>query len=255
MTRSPLCALAAVLLSLIVAPLPTRADYHTVGSEFTLSNRLYNGDFYGYFSLWTNDGRSPVIIPGEPFPKPGEAQFNYYVSGSQPRGKDYPPLVDTGGQYVPLPVYGNNWQNLRVDGFAFNTDLKLSPSQFTLPPGWTVTKNGHINGFGTFTWLATASNVQSYINYGTFTIDGLGTNATPQHFMVTSQPDVGAPPPSGMVYAALHLSGLTPSALDNFATEHWVGVAMLTTPEPGSAALGLLGLGALGCAWILRRYR
>jgi MYXO-CTERM domain-containing protein len=140
-----------------------------------------------------------------------------------------------------------------VDGFAFNTDLNLAASQISLPAGWTLTRNGQIDGFGTFSWVAMASNVQSFVNFGTITIDGLGSDAIPAHFKLTSQATPGAPSPSGMVYAGIHLSGLTPSALDKFATEHWIGVAMLQSPEPGSLSLAVLGLGALALVRTLRR--
>jgi hypothetical protein len=235
-----MCRFGVVVAAVLVAPLAARADYYTVGDEFVLSNRLHNGDRYGYFAVWTNDGRGASnVVSLPPFPQPGQVQFQYSV-GSQPWGKDYP---DSGPpDYFPLPVYGNDYHALRVDGFAFNTNLNLSASQFAFPAAWTLKRNGQIDGFGTFSWVASATSVNSFQNYGTFTINNLGPDAIPAHFMLTSQPDPGAPPPSGMVYAAIHISGLTPSALDSFATEHWIGVATLTTPEPGSLTLVMIGL-------------
>jgi hypothetical protein len=240
MTHTGRRLVSAVALLLLADPCVARADYHTMGNEFTLSNHLYNGDRYGYFAMWTNDGRGASNIDW--YPKPGEVKFEWGGVG-QPYGRDYPPLTHNGWDYPP--VYGNNLDALRVDGFAFNTDLKLTASQIKLPPGWTVKPNSAVSGFGTFSWLASASNLPAFQSWGDITIDGLGADATPDHFRWTTQPD-GGPPPSSMVYVGLHMSGLTPSELNGYATEHWMGVATLTTPEPGSLALAVLGLGALG---------
>src|SRR5882724_10546768 len=101
--------IAIALFALLAGALPARADFHTVGGEFVLSNRLYNGDHYGDFQIWTNDGRGISISPGAPYPNPGQVQFDYYVS-SQIVGKDYPYLVDAKHQFLGLlPVYGNDY--------------------------------------------------------------------------------------------------------------------------------------------------
>jgi hypothetical protein len=139
--------------------------------------------------------------------------------------------------------YGPNQKNgiPQLDAVAFNTDLALSPTQIIAPPGWILTQNAPIAGFS---WEATSTAPQYNSEAMWLTITSLGSNASLWDFQNYAD-RTGITPLPPAVYFAAHISGITPSAATDFATEQWV-FSTIPPPLPEPSALVLAGLGVVG---------
>jgi hypothetical protein len=166
-------------------------------------------------------------------------------------------------------AYDSVSKTFGIDHLGFNTDLTLTAGQITQPSGWKISSAKTLSGFGKFTWDADGSaKGGSRLNPASVLIDGLGSNATIDHFLIGSVGSGKNPPSEGSVYFAMHVAGF--SVKGNDATSHWVGGStrlivdpppppgpegsgdVRPTPEPASIILGAFGIGAV---WLGRMWR
>ena len=246
MTQLWRCRAALAAATLVFVSPAIRADFVNFASFVNDSNRLPAGQAYGLINVSADNGN-----PGPHRPdivQPGQVRISFNAQQAS-------------GLYIFSPLNGN-WG---IDAVAFNTNLNLTPGQFTLPTGWTLSHNGSMDGFGKFTWVAYATDPK-YRGHPlpnvpddeiSVLISGLGSDAAYRHFTFLSQPD---PPwnamPQGDAYFALHTSGLVPSSLDNFITEQTIAAAVAApdTPEPSTLLLGALGVAGTGMICARRRW-
>jgi hypothetical protein len=229
-------AILTVMLAVVIAP-PLRAGPIT-GPD-----------------VWVNSPiTSSVLNYGA---KPGELEILTYHPGADidMRQPDAPGIV----RFLLWPgnTHGTGNRGLyevAVNGFAFNTDLALTPSQFSLPAGWTATPNALVPGVGTFSWVLAGTtkplspDATSMVG---FDISGLGDNTALSHFVIPSTQD-GTNSSQGSWFAAdivpfyyaNTFSGSVPAVTDFWAS----GSGPLPAEAPEPSTLLLLGLGLGTCA-------
>lgn len=233
--------LRSVLLTLVAVPIAVctaRADFIENGYWMTMSDRLPSGTPYGAFSYAADNGKPGYHVPS--VVAPGQILLSYLP---MPQVWKF--------DFHPVPgIWG-------VDAVAFNTDLSLSPAQIQLPTGWTPSHNDSMNGFGTFTWVARATDpkYRNGDNWLNLVISGLGDKADLRHFTFNSQVDPRGPTPQTPAFYAAHVSGGTATAADGFITEQTIAGTIVGAPEPSTLAICGLGMAAIGAAHALRRYR
>jgi PEP-CTERM motif len=145
----------------------------------------------------------------------------------------------------PSP-YSSVGKNFGFHTVGFNTDLALKSAQITAPAGWKLDPNANLSMFGVFSWKVTTSNKESPSVI--VTIDGLGANATLDHFTL---PSVGG---ESVIFAG-HVIDFALKRSDT--TSQWVG-GSLDPPPPGAqgsppqapepSTLALAAAGLCGCA-------
>ena len=187
MRRSPLRTIALSLVMLGFATPQATADLITFNLDH--SNTLASRVVYGTVTL-------------QSFPNLGEVQLTYTADPT---------------------VYSSVGKNFGFHTIGFNTDLALSASQVTLPTGWSLTPNANLSMFGVFGWKATTTNHEGASV--TVQIDGLGTNATLDHFTLPSQGGDSA-------FFAGHIMDF--SIKGRNVTSQWVGASSVPpVPPPG----------------------
>jgi hypothetical protein len=136
--------------------------------------------------------------------------------------------------------------SIAVQGFAFNTDLTLNPSQFNLPADWTATPNTLVPGLGRFSWVLMAPSPFFASTTG-FDISGLGNYTTSNHFILPPTPD--GTNSSSAWFAADIVPKYDPSTFSGpvpTVTDFWASASVslpAATPEPSTLVLCGLGLG------------
>src|SRR5262245_10025593 len=178
MPRLPVRTLLALLLAGVVlgtAAPPAAADLITYNLD--QSNTLPDGLVYGTVTV-------------EALQNLGEVKITYTANPA---------------------LYSATRQNFGFNTIGFNTDLSLQSSQFTLPSGWKLYSNGNLNMFGVFSWKLTTTKQEAPVV--TLLIDGLGNNATLDHFTLDSK---GGEP----VYFAGHIINFSLNGC-NTTTSQW----------------------------------
>jgi hypothetical protein len=149
--------------------------------------------------------------------------------------------------------YSSVGKNFGFHTVGFNTDLSLKSSQFTLPTGWKADPNANLSAFGVFSWKVTTSNNEA--PSVVVRIDGLGNNATLDHFTLPSHGGES-------VFFTGHIIDFSLKGSDT--TSHWVGGSSdpppprgqgspPQAPEPSTIALGVTGLFGLALLHRMRR--
>jgi hypothetical protein len=220
--------LTAALAILLVAWSPARGDQmFSFSAAGSVSIAAYpNSDFYGGNAL--QFGQARITFDG-----------GWISSGAQPES---------------------------LDTVAFNTDLKLSPSQISVPQGWTLAPNGVVPGFGRFSWVAQTQNPHLNDIIVPITIGGLGNNAAASHFFQSSV--VTGSASASPAYFAFH-----DAVIDYYEGPNnpWLSVpqgqdtawftvdprppAVTSSPEPSALILCSVGLAGLVGRRMLRRPR
>lgn len=220
---------ALPLIVLLLMPLPARADFAHWAGYLDQSTLFADGTYsYGFLSSEADNGQGSYHLPSV---KAGQVQFQFSVM-------DFAHSYDHGAVYI----YGPPWslpQAFGLDVIGFNSAVSLSPSQITLPTGWTLSQHGVLGGFGTFDWVATATDPAYRSRNVMVLIDGLGTAADFHTFA-----NLSAGGPEGAANFVGHVAGYPATAPNGFSTDHWIGGAIAASPEP--SALALAGLGAAG---------
>lgn len=152
--------------------------------------------------------------------------------------------------------YSDIGKNFGFHTVGFNTDLSLKSSQFTLPTGWDADPNANLSAFGVFSWkVKTSKNEAPSV---VVLIDGLGNNATLDHFTL---PSVGGE----SAFFAGHIIDFSLKRCDT--TSHWVagssessppppggtGGTPPQAPEPSTIAMGTIGLLGFALLRLTRR--
>ncbi len=172
-----------------------------------------------------------------------------YFNGSPPQFGQA--LVEVDGQW-----HASGAQPEAVDTFAFNTNLHLTPSQFTLPAGWTLTPNAEVPGLGRFTWELHTTMTPGWQPIVDLTISGLGSNPAAAHFWFPSSA-TGSDTPAAF---AFHDSVIDYIGFYGAPTERepqgpdtgWYSISgppefakLTSAPEPATLILGSLALGGI----------
>lgn len=244
-----LAALAVLALSL-----PARADYVSRTYLFDQSNALPDMLHYGSVTIEAYDGKGDAV-------------------GDLPAGQ-----VRLTFQAETLPVYGPPNPRFGFRAVGLNTDLSLDAGQISVPAGWQLRQDRFMGGFGRFAWQAYAKPKDSLAAL-VVTIDGLGENATLDHFLFPSKTSGGEVPREGSVYFAARVGGFDINTDDIDATNHVVGTGFplppptgpgeevppelppgeaqqppTDNPEPATLVLCGLGAGGFGLVhWVRRR--
>jgi hypothetical protein len=210
----PLSLLAWGILGIAVPR--AAADFITFNLD--QSNTLANGVVYGTVKL-------------EAFKNLGEIKLTYTADPA------------------PCSSIGKNFGFHTV---GFNTDLSLKSSQFTLPTGWKLDANANLGEFGVFSWKVTTSNHEA--PSVSVLIDGLGNNATLNHFTLPSKG-------GRSVFFAGHIIDF--SLKGSGTTSHWVGGSTDPpssggpgnphAPEPSTLAMSAIALVGFGLVRLRRR--
>jgi hypothetical protein len=172
----------------VVEPAAPRADAEPITFNLDHSNTLAGGVVYGTVKL-------------ESFPSLGEVQLTYTAD--------------------PAP-YSSVGKNFGFHTIGLNTDLTLKASQFTLPTGWTLGTGANLSSFGVFSWKVTTANHEAPSI--SVRVDGLGNNATLDHFTLPSQNGES-------VFFAGHIMDF--SVIGRDVTSHWVGGSSDLPAPPG----------------------
>lgn len=226
--------LCTALLSLVALPVvvtAVRADFIEYGFWMTMSDRLPPNAAYGAFGVMTDNGKPGYHVPSAVMP--GQVILSFVP-------------LDRQLAFDFQPVKGN-WG---IDAVAFNTNLNLSPAQIALPPGWALSQDRTMNGFGTFSWVARVTDPKYRVgndNWINVVISGLGDQADLGRFTFASQVDPRSPTPQFPAFFAAHVSGGTPAAANGFITEQTIAGIIVGAPEPSALALCGVGL-AVVCA-------
>jgi hypothetical protein len=137
----------------------------------------------------------------------------------------------------PEPAYIKNGTNFGLDNVTFNTDLSITPSQIAVPNAWSAL---HYNDAF---WTVQAPNEDARNPKVALLFSGLGNQATPNHFLITTQiglPESESLPPfifgAGVAYQN---SGFPPTLTDSLVGD------TLQTPEPSGLITGTAAAVAL----------
>jgi MYXO-CTERM domain-containing protein len=207
---------AATLAALLFAPVVARGDYMT---------------------------QTMALNPGGPPNIAGSVQVEAYdgngaagggLSAGQVRLTYTMPAIDP-------PSGGIAFAGLQ--SVAFNTDLSLTPSQITLPSGWSTANNAAVGSLGSFNWVAgTGGALQNNVSV---LISGLGANATLSHFTLPFQGTGNPAPPTPNLFAGQWVDLSFDSTGPHFASEAVVANGS-SSPAPEPSALALAGFGLAG---------
>ncbi|MFN4258897.1 MAG: hypothetical protein ACK4RK_06335 [Gemmataceae bacterium] len=200
-----------------------QAGYVTQTLIFDQSNTFADGINYGAVFMEAYDG---IGAPGGGL-SAGQVRFSFTLT-------------------IPAE-YGGIGDNFGFQKIGFNTDLTISAAQITAPPGWSVLYDQTMNGFGFFSVVLQGTG-NSRVQSPVVLIDGLGTNATLDHFLILSTKKNGEPPDEGGAVFAGHVAGF-----NNSPGSHYIGDPLPETdepiseaPEPATWILALCGISALG---------
>jgi hypothetical protein len=233
--KAPLMLGLAALCALALTSYPICADPYTWGGVLTSSTLNYDSAPGVIEVLTYNPGPHPDLRT----PPPGNVRFLFWPGETGYTGN--------GGLY-----------NIGVQGYAFNTDLALTPSQFNLPAGWTATPNGSAPGLGRFSWVLKAP-APFFSAIGGFDISGVGNNVSSTDFVLPPAPD-GAN--SSRAWAAIYIVAYSvptnsnggPEPASGAITDFWASASVPeAAPEPTSFYLGGFGLAGLAAWQALRR--
>ncbi len=228
----------ATLITGLISASPVSADYVSQTVILDQSNALKDGVAYGGVLVEAYDG---LGVSGGGL-NAGEVRLTFSAN-----------VVD---DYVSLK------KSFGIDRVGFNSDLAISAGQIATPAGWKLKNNKNMDGFGKFAWIAHGPGDR--LNPLTLLINGLGADATPEHFLIGSAGKSG-PPSQGAVYFAAHVAGFT--VLCDDISSHFIGGSdvgadfppppegsgeVRPTPEPTSLLMSILGVGCVGLMGFVR---
>jgi hypothetical protein len=224
-SRTGRLTLALLLACGIIAAATNPAAADLITYNLDQSNALPSGTVYGSVTV-------------ESFKNLGEVKLTYSAD--------------------PTP-YTSVGKNFGFHTIGFNTDLTLNPSQFTLPTGWSASANANLSTFGVFSWKVTTNNHEAPVV--SVLIDGLGNNATLDHFTLLSTGGKS-------VFFAGHIIDFSRKGSD--VSSHWVGGSsdplppppggeggpggpFAPSPEPSTIAMGMIAMAGLTLRRLTRR--
>jgi hypothetical protein len=223
--KRALCAVVAV--GLLLAPARARADYASVSVPL---DSQFAGPNVGMVVAEANNG--PATVNGL---LSGQVRLTFTVN--------------------PVPAYTQTGPRVGFTNVQFNTDLTITPSQISLPLGWTasgqyglIVSPTNIGLWQVFTQKLDARSASVVLLFS-----GLGNQATLDHFVTPVQvflpnPEFGEPPP--FIFGAD--VGYPGPGMAPVWTDPVVGHSVRTTPEPSTLAMAAIGLAGMTLA---RRWR
>lgn len=144
-------------------------------------------------------------------------------------------LTGGGVQFTVTPQNLTAGSNFGIQEFGFNSDLTLNQSNYTLPVGWNFGTSKQMDGYGSFDDI-TSGNGSNRLDPLTFSVN-VGTIADYQIANTNGTNNGGS-----HNYFAAHIGGFNNGGV----TSAYFASDVAPVPEPGSAAMMVVGLVALG---------
>lgn len=131
----------------------------------------------------------------------------------------------------PVAAYGDIAANFGFQQVGFTTDLPLSVDQVTVPDGYSL----NLPSSPMWAYVTTADVQKPKVSV---LFNGLGNQATLDHFLHTTVVGANRPPPLSFIFIA-SVDGFQSG---NVLSDNVIGDTVHTTPEPSALVIGILVL-------------